>query len=184
MDALPELAALVRRKNAIDDAIAALVQRPAQVGHVGEYIASRVFDITLERSATHKDSDGRFQSGPLQGCTVNIKWYLKREGLLDLSAYVAPDHYYLVMTGPKAAPVASIGATRPWVIDYVFLFNAAALCHALTSKPKPVKIGVATSVTKDLWAAAEIYPHASCPWLTVSGDQRARLALFSSSASE
>lgn len=184
MDTLPELAALLRRKNAIDGEIAVLVQRPAQLGHVGEFIASRVFDITLETSASHKDVDGRFQSGPLQDCTVNIKWYPKREGLLDLTSYVSPDHYYLVMTGPQAFPVASVSATRPWVIDSVFLFNAAELSEALTSKPKPVKMGVATSVTKGLWEAAEIYPHASCPRLALSDDQRALLALFGTSAHE
>jgi len=29
--------------------------------------------------------DGRFSSGALQGRTVNVKWYLKREGLLDVT---------------------------------------------------------------------------------------------------
>ncbi len=49
-------------------------------GHLGEWIAAQVFGIELERHATAKGIDGRFADGR----TVNIKWYLKREGLLDL----------------------------------------------------------------------------------------------------
>ena len=43
-------------------------------GHLGEWIAAQVFDIELERSAY---IGGQFRTGPLQGQTVNMKWYLK-----------------------------------------------------------------------------------------------------------
>jgi hypothetical protein len=36
-------------------------------GHLGEWIASVVFDIELESSASAKGIDGRFRSGPLRG---------------------------------------------------------------------------------------------------------------------
>jgi hypothetical protein len=52
-------------------------------GHLGEWIAAQVFDIELEGSAVAAAIDGRFRSDPLQGQTVNTKWYFKREGLLD-----------------------------------------------------------------------------------------------------
>ena len=44
-----------------------IVGRPALIGHVGEYIASRVFGIALEHSAANKGYDGRFTDGPLAG---------------------------------------------------------------------------------------------------------------------
>jgi len=53
---------------------------------MGEWIASKVFDIQLEDSAVAKAIDGRFRSGPLAGKTVNIKIYGKREGLLDTNS--------------------------------------------------------------------------------------------------
>ncbi len=57
----------------------------AIAGHLGELIASRVFAIELDASASAAAIDGRFTEGPLGGRTVNVKWYLKREGLLDLT---------------------------------------------------------------------------------------------------
>ena len=80
---LARAAALLRERNAIDAELARLIQRPMTSGHLGEWIAAQVFDIELEASAVAAGIDGRFRSGPLQGRTVNIKWYLKREGLLD-----------------------------------------------------------------------------------------------------
>ena len=53
-------------------------------GRLGEWIAAQVFDIAVEASAAAAGIDGRFRSAPSQGRTVNIKWYLKREGLLTL----------------------------------------------------------------------------------------------------
>jgi hypothetical protein len=77
-------------------------------GHIGEWIAAQVFGIELEASAVAAGIDGRFHSGPLQGRTVNIKWYLKREGLPDTTEPAALD-YYLVLTGAPAAAVSSHG---------------------------------------------------------------------------
>lgn len=80
---LARAAALLCERNAIDAELARLIQRPMTSGHLGEWIAAQVFDIELGASAAAAGIDGRFRSGPLQGKTVNIKWYLKREGLLD-----------------------------------------------------------------------------------------------------
>jgi hypothetical protein len=102
---MKRIAELLRRRNALDVEIAAIIHRPMTSGHLGEWIASQIFDVELEPIAVAAAIDGKFRSGPLQGRRVNIKWYLKREGLLDMSE---PDRldYYLVLAGPPA-PAAS-----------------------------------------------------------------------------
>ena len=97
MDKLKELARLIRQRNEIAREIGALIGRPALVGHIGEWIAQEVFSMRLEDSAVQKGFDGRFCAGPLVGKTVNVKWYGKREGLLDVNPDGVPD-LYLVMT--------------------------------------------------------------------------------------
>lgn len=162
---LSPLVDLLQRRNEIDNEIARLIGRPAEKGHVGEHIASGLFDIELESSAVQAGYDGRFRSGLLAGKTVNIKWYAKREGLLDVNTDHLPD-YYLVMAGPKTAPASSAGTTRPWLVSEVFLFEAEGLLKRLRSRG--VKIGVATSVTAVEWHAARIFPE--------GGDQRFQLS--------
>jgi hypothetical protein len=50
------------------------------------------------RISRNPGGDGRFRSGALRDCTVNIKW-MKRTGLLDTTEFPGLD-YYLVFTGP------------------------------------------------------------------------------------
>lgn len=169
------IAQLLRERNAIDKAIAAITHRPMTSGHLGEWIAAQIFDIQLERSAVAAGIDGIFRSGPLQGRTVNIKWYLKREGPLDTSESGRLD-YYLVLTGPPSAAASSRGATRPWRIDAVFLFGARQL--RAEQIERGVKRGIASSVAKRQWAAAEIYPAANSV-LPISSRQAGLLQLFS-----
>ena len=175
MQELPKLAGLVRKRNEIDQQIAEVINRPASMGHLGEFIASRIFRIALESSATNKGYDGRFTDGPLAGRTVNVKFYGKLERLLDLNLAAIPD-FYLVLTGLVSPAVTSRGGSRPAVIESVFLFEAAPLMEALIARR--VKRGVATSVVKSLWDAAEVYPTSRSPDLVVSGEQRGALALF------
>ena len=179
IDDLEQLADLIARRNELASGIAALVGRPAQIGHVGEYVASRIFGIALEESASQKALDGRFTSGNLLGRSVNIKWYAKQEGFLDLTPGALPD-YYLVMTGPKAGPISSRWTTRPWVIDAVHLFDAQELVLELQARGG--KIGVATSVRQELWRGAEIYPVSRNQRLVLSEEQREMLARFRSHA--
>jgi hypothetical protein len=175
---LQRLADLIREQNRIGSEIAALVGRPALQGHVGEFIAARIFDISLEPSANQRAIDGRFRSGTLAGRSVNVKWYGKRENLLDLAPADGPD-YYLVLAGPAAPPASSRGQLRPWCIESVHLFEhkplVAELCHA------GVKVGVATSIRKDLWPPAQLYPKQCSRLLSLSPEQRASLDLFTSS---
>jgi len=159
-DPLARAAALLRERNAIDAELARLIGRPMTSGHPGEWIAAQIFGIELEAAAVAAGIDGRFRSGPLAGRTVNIKWYLKREGLLDTTEYTALD-YYLVLTGPPSAAASSRGTTRPWCIEAVFLFDARQLRSEQIMRG--VKRGTASSVIKQQWAAAEIYPSAANP---------------------
>lgn len=174
-DSLARAAALLRDRNAIDTELARLIQRPMTSGHLGEWIAAQVFDIELEASAVAAGIDGRFRSGPLQGRTVNIKWYLKREGMLDTTESTALD-YYLVLTGPPSAAASSWGSTRPWCIEAVFLFDARQLRSEQIIRG--VKRGVASSVIKQQWTAAEIYPSPANAQLTVTSQQAEQLKLF------
>ena len=181
MSNLDKLADLLSEMNAIGDKISEITQRPATIGHTGEYIASQIFDIELEESATAKGFDGVFRSSNLAGRTVNIKWYGKLEYLLDINPEAVPD-YYLVMTGPKAKAMSSRGGIRPWVINYVFLFNAAELIIEL--KARGVKIGVATSVRQHEWQAAEIYPNKRNMVYRMTDEQMAQILAFDSDWAE
>lgn len=176
MAELQELANLLQRRNEIDREISRIIDRPSTIGHIGEFVASRIFGIKLESSAVTKGIDGVFIEGPLKGKTVNIKWYGKQEGLLDLSLDNLAD-YYLVITGPKSAPLTSKGTTRPLVISHVYLFDMVDLVKEL--KHRGVKMGIATSVRKSWWDSAEIYPSRANKKLELTDEQERILELFS-----
>jgi hypothetical protein len=169
------IADLLRKRNDIDARIAKIIGRPMTSGHLGEWIAAQVFDIALEDSATAPAIDGRFRTGPLTGRTVNVKWYLKQEGVLDMTESATLD-CYLVLTGPHSAAASSRSSTRPWHIDAVYLFNAADLLAQ--QRARGVKIGVASSVPQGQWQAAEIFPVARNPMLTPTPAQLSLLRLF------
>lgn len=176
MDELTQLAELLRAKNAIDRLISARIGRAAGQGHVGEWIAARIFDIALHKGASHKASDGIFRAGPRADRTVNIRWYAKQEAILDLPKDGAADGLpddYLVLTGPR--PQAGI-PHRPWLITAAYLFDAAQLIAELQTQKK--KIGIATGINKAQWEAAELYPAQRTTLLTLTAEQRARLQLF------
>ena len=175
MNQLIELVALLRQYNQIGSQIAAIIGRPAQIGHIGEFIASQIFDIELEKIANAKAIDGRFRVGALAGKSVNIKWYAKHENILDVTPVVLPD-YYLVLTGPKASPMASSGGVRPWLIQAAYLFDATHLLAIL--QRQGVNIGIATSVKTALWLEAMLYPQQQSAIYQLSDQQKALLALF------
>lgn len=174
-DKVGHIARLLRERNAIDDTIAGIIQRPMTSGHLGEWIAAQVFDIELEHSAAAAAIDGRFCSGPLTGRTVNVKWYLKQEGALDMSNSPALD-YYLVLTGPRSAALTSKNSTRPWRIDAVYLFNARKLADE--QHARGVTAGIAASVRVSQWSAAEIFPVPRNPTLPLSQRQTRLLKLY------
>jgi hypothetical protein len=119
--------------------------------------------------------DGRFRSGPLMGHTVNVKWYPKHEGTLDMTESVALD-FYLVLTGSHSAAVSSRSSARPWQIDAAYLFNAADLLGQ--QRARKVKIGVATSILNSQGEAAEIFPQPRNSLLCLTPAQVSLLRLF------
>jgi hypothetical protein len=174
MNELPQLASLLKSRNTIDHKIASLIGHPTQVQSVGEYIASVIFGITLSELTTNKNSDGRFTRGPLQGHTVDVQWYPRREGILHLKTDPLPD-YYLILAGSKEATNLHT-LSIPWVIEAVYLFDSGELLTAL--RERGVLIGKGTSITSPLWERAEIYPTQRNTRLVLSPEERDMLALF------
>ena len=172
---LQRLSSLIKQRNVVEDEIAAIIGRPAHAGHIGESVASRIFDIKLSNSAVNKGSNGRFRGGNLAGKSVDIKKYSLSQSILDIRPDALPD-YYLVLTGPKAPAASSRGTVQPWTIASVFLFDAFALMQRLTERG--VKIGVATSVRQEYWREAEIYPSPNNQSLRLSAAQVEMLELF------
>lgn len=160
-DAVEELAALIRDRNAIDHRIAQIIGRPPVSGHHGDWVAATIFGIKPEASATATDIDGSFETSPLAGKTVNIKSYGTQEGLLDIAEASVVD-YYLILTGPTAAAASSRNTTRPWCVNAVYLFDTNDLLAE--QRARNVKLGIASSVTKAQWQRAEIYPAANKPF--------------------
>ena len=178
MESLLALSKLIRERNQVSKEITQIIGRPAQIGHVGEFIASKLFDIRLEHSAVAKGIDGVFQSGPLQGKSVNIKYYGKREGLLDINPGAIAE-YYLVLTGPQTKVAHSRGESRLWSIDWVFLLDGQHL-HTELQK-RGVKIGIATSVTQEYWNECEVYPQPRSSILQLDESKVSILQAFHSS---
>lgn len=175
VEGLHQLAGSLRGRNAIDAEIARLIDRPALPGHLGEWIASQIFDIELANSAVTKGIDGALRQAPQPGATVNVKLYGTRSGFVDLIEEASAD-YYLVLTGPIAQAASSRGMHRPVCIRGVYLFETRELISDLRARGN--RIGVASSVRKPLWEAAELYPNPTNPALVLSDAQRYALALF------
>jgi hypothetical protein len=105
----------------------------------------------------------------------NVKFYGKLEGLLDIREHAVPD-YYLVLTGPRAPAVSSRGEARLWSIEGAYLFDAPALVASLGARG--LKLGIATSVRREYWTAAEVYTVSRSPALRLDDHPRALLGLF------
>jgi len=165
----------------VGDRIAHLIGRPAQYGHIGEFVTAAIFDIELAASASHKGIDGHFRSGSLTGESVNIKYYARREGVPDISVDGGPD-YYLVLTGPAGPAISSRGRSRPWVIAAVYLFHAPDLIaqrHEFSERRgRKTRLGIGTSIPNGFWTEAEIYPESRSSLMTLTDEQRLQLALF------
>jgi hypothetical protein len=174
---LERLAELLRRRDDMDEQIAAVTGRSARPGDIGEYIASVVFDIELAATAVQAGYDGRFRSGPFAGRTVNIKAYGDISAGIDIGSH--PCDYYLVISGPRRA-TGRVQHHR-WQIARVCLFEAARLLS--TFADRKVQIGVATSLRQADLTAAEIYPTVGADQLLVPTEaQRHQLDLFAQHA--
>ena len=175
MDELKTLGELIKTKNGIESQISQIIGRPGLQGHMGEFIAGKIFDLELHEDATKRGSDAVFKSGSIAGKNVNIKWYAKRENSLDINS-VDPAEYYMVLAGPKSSMGSSRGSDRPLVINHVFLFESEKLISQL--KKRAVKIGIATSITQEQWNDAEIFPNQRNNLLLVTEKQKDLLGYF------
>ncbi|HOD84787.1 MAG TPA: hypothetical protein PKG77_25505 [Phycisphaerae bacterium] len=173
---MDDLARLIAEHNAVIRSIARLIGRPANIGNVGEYIAGVAFDIQLQESANNKSYDGRFRSGPLAGQSVNVKWYSQQQTSLDLTE--TPPDWYLVLVGPPAAKKTMVKWAGQWAIESVFLFNGPSLTDTL--RRNGCLIGLASSVRREYWERARVYPCATTTSLQLTADQLRLLGLFSS----
>lgn len=175
MHNLSRLADLIKSRNTVESNIAHLIDHSVNVGSVGDYIASTIFEITLIESAAHKEFAGIFSLEQLKGKSVDVQWHLRREGDLSLKTDPSPD-YYLVFTGPKPDSDMPHNLVNPWIIESVFLFDARELLNAL--RERGVQIGTRTSVIGQLWERAEIFPVQRNNRLLLSPEQKRLLSLF------
>ena len=175
MDELETLGELIKTKNDIESKISQIIGRPGLQGHIGEFIAGKIFDLELHEDATKRGNDGIFKSGYLAGKNANVKLYGKRESILDFNPK-DPAEYYLVLTGPKSSAGSSRGTNRPLVINSVFLFESEQLIKQL--KERNVKIGNQVSITQEQWNDAEIFPNQRNNQLPVTEKQKELLRLF------
>ena len=174
-DDLKALSALIGQRNILEREISEIIGRPAHSGHIGEFVASRIFNIALVESASNAGFDGHFSRGELAGKTVNVKKYSRNDGLLDIVMKDPPD-FYLVLTGPRGQAATSRGTVQPWTVEAVYLFEASATVERL--KQFGVRIGTATSVRRVLWDEAEIFPSANNRLLALTQEQIESLRMF------
>lgn len=172
MENLILLSNLIRERNRIEKEVFKITNQSFEIGKIGEFIASEIFNIELNQSFNQAGNDGYFKSGNLKGKRVNIKFYSKFDGKLDMGIEYSPD-YYLVLAGSSKKEKIS-----PWNIESIYLFNSIELRNELTGK---VKIGTATSVKKVHWEKAMVYPDGKSTELVVDEKIREKIKLFSPS---
>lgn len=175
MSHLPHLAELLRARNTVESNIANLLGSGVNLAAVGEYITAEIFGITLVPSSHHNEFAGIFAHRPLEGKTVDVQWYPRREGFLNIHSEPAPD-YYLVLAGPKQESSTARALVNPWLICSVHLFSARDLLAAL--RERGVQIGTHTSVINQLWERSEIFPIQHNNTLLLTDEQRQLLKLF------
>ena len=181
MKDLTHLADLIRIHNFVNGRISTIIGRPANTGSIGEYIGAEIFDIALATNPVAKAIDGHFRHGDLAGRSVNIKFYSRFGGLLDMASDVEeggfPD-FYLVLSGPKPTSALTHGTQAPLVIDTVYLLDSRRLLEDLLRRPTPMMPGIATSIRKHHWESARIHPGSDQSPLVLSDQQRTALALL------
>ncbi len=175
MSDLTRLAELLRARNTVESNLANLLGSTANLNTVGEYIAAHIFGITLLPSTRHNEFAGIFAQPPLAGKTVDVQWYPRREGTLNIYDNPAPD-YYLVLTGPRQESSTTRAAVNPWLISAVYLFNGQELLISL--RERGVQLGSHTSVINQLWERTEIFPTQRNQTLPLTAEQRQSLQLF------
>jgi hypothetical protein len=178
MEELVHLADLIRIRNFVNSSVSRIINHPAEVGHIAEYLMGEIFQLKLHDSANTRASDGVFREGPLQGRTVNVKFRAAQQRKLNLEEFIDPlkhADFYLAVHGPRSASKRSKGRELPFLIEAVYLFESAALIPQIA---KPEHDTVGKSVPTALWQAAMIYPVQVNQTLILTPEQRTALALF------
>jgi hypothetical protein len=135
------MAALLRARNEADAVIAGLLRRPAEQGHLGEWLAVRLLELEpapSARSARVRSPAGRSTS----------KSYGALQGILDLHEDDAATDEYLVLSGTREAAGSSRGALGPLAVAHVHLIEGRPLIADLRSRG--IKIGIASSVRRSV----------------------------------
>lgn len=175
MSDLARLAQLLHARNTVESNIANLLRCSVNLSSVGEYIAATIFGITLIPSAHHSEFAGIFAHGQLAGKTVDIQWYPRREGFMNVHTQQAPD-YYLVLAGPRQESSTTRALVHPWLILSVHLFESNSLLAAL--QERGVQLGSHTSIINQFWERSEIFPSAHNSTLQLTDEQRQLLQMF------
>jgi hypothetical protein len=89
--------------------------------HLGEWPASQIIDIELEKSAVTRGLDGQFRSGLRHDRTVNIKWYLECKDLpfetplssTKTTGALLPIHVRSIDVAARHTPVHRTNPARP-----------------------------------------------------------------------
>lgn len=175
MSNLSHLAELVRARNAVESNIANLLGSAVNLDTVGEFIAANVCGIRLIPSVQHNEFAGIFTNAALMGKTVDIRWYTRREGFLNVHTDPTPD-YTLVLAGPKLDQNEARALVNPWIITSVYLFHTQELLHTL--RTRSVRVGPRVSVNSQLWEQAEIFPTPRNHLFVLTTEQHQLLQLF------
>lgn len=175
MPDLSRLAELLRARNTVESNIANLLKCEVDLNIVGEQIAASVFGIRFMPTSVPGQSVGTFTRESLTGKTVDVRWYLRREGFLNIHTDPAPD-YTLALAGPKLDPSEARAFVNPWIITSAYLFHMPELLNTL--RVRGVRIGPRVSVNSHLWEQAEIFPNSPNSTLVLSNEQRQLLQLF------
>lgn len=175
MPDLPRLAELLRARNTVESNIANLLQCEVDLNIVGEQIAASIFGIRFVPATAPGQSAGVFTCPTLAGKTVEVRWYLRREGILNIHTDPAPD-YTLVLAGPKFDPSEARALVDPWIITSAYLFHMPELFNML--RTRGVRIGPRISVNSHLWEQAEIFPSSPNSALVLTNEQLRLLQLF------
>ena len=156
MEQIKEFSELINQRNEIDHKIVKYTRRPAEKGHIAEWVASKAFPINLNERGNQSEYDGIFNSGDLKGKYVDIKYHAVNNHIMNINSKLTSEVYLLVFTGPYESAQSSKGKDRPFCISNIYLFNENELYEKLKNW---VKISVATSVRKTYWEEKEIYPN-------------------------
>src|SRR5690242_3582032 len=88
MQDLTHLADLIRIRNFVNSSVSRIINHPAEVGHIAEYLMGVILDIELNAVTNAKATDGTFRGGALAGKSMNVKFRAAQSRLLNLEEFL------------------------------------------------------------------------------------------------